>query len=78
MKAAQYIHWLSANKAIVTTYHATPHRRGYITHDKFISICNDTYLMLCPVSNAVSCVNQHSLLFVVAPLISGVSATKRK
>ena len=36
MKAAQYIYRLSANKEIVTTYHATPHSIGYVTHDKFI------------------------------------------
>ena len=36
MKAVQYIYRLSANKEIVTTYHATPHSIGYVTHDKFI------------------------------------------
>ena len=74
MKAAQYIYRLSDNKAIVATYHATPHKIGYVTHDKLTSICINTYLMLCPVSN----VNQHSLLFVIAPLTSRVSTTKRK
>ena len=35
-----YIYRLSAIKEIVTTYHATPHSIGYITHDKFIYSLN--------------------------------------
>ena len=38
MKATQYIYQPSANEAIVTTYHATPQTRGYVTHDKYIYI----------------------------------------
>ena len=34
---AVYIYQFSADEAIVTTYYATPHKIGYVTHDKFIS-----------------------------------------
>ena len=43
-------------------------------YGSLLSICNDTYLMLCLVSD----VNQRSLVFVLAPLMSGLSATIRK
>ena len=43
-------------------------------YGSLLSICNDTYLILCLVSD----VNQRSLLFVLAPLMSGLSATIRK
>ena len=44
-KLTALTHWVfnlegARNKEIVTTYHATPHSIGYVTHDKFINSPN--------------------------------------
>ena len=39
--ATQHNYQLSADKAIATTYHATPYTIGYVTHDEFIKLVID-------------------------------------